>query len=168
VSTVSTTLHNVVGSLPFWSFLFRQVFGSTKTLCLLPLVPESKSYMLYMCASSSLVCERCYTYFENYLDVANAAALPLPVLLQSYRRMHKDTEEVGCPVDPKWTIQTCLACRKNHYTQFEEKFSYAAQKKFVRKDVISKTYFLQMDIDPCPAGISMVCRWSTRRAVSAR
>ena len=32
MSMVNTTLHKVVDSLPYWSLLFRQVFGPTKAL----------------------------------------------------------------------------------------------------------------------------------------
>lgn len=56
--------------------------------------------------------------------------------------MHKGIQIVGCPVDPNWTIQMCLACRTKHYTQLEESFPYAAQKNFVDTDTISKIYSL--------------------------
>ncbi|OAQ32549.1 hypothetical protein K457DRAFT_16112 [Linnemannia elongata AG-77] len=41
------------------SRMFSVVFGPTKRLRLLRNIPESKSYMLYMCAGSLHICEEC-------------------------------------------------------------------------------------------------------------
>ena len=126
ISMVSSTLHDVVDSLPYWSLLFRQVFGPKTALWHLPLVPDSKSFMLYMCAFSSMVCERCNVFFDNHIEAEKAASLPLPARVESYRRNRKGIQLVGCPVDPNWTIQMCLRCRKSHYIVFKESILHAA------------------------------------------
>ncbi|KAF9119217.1 hypothetical protein BG015_006393, partial [Linnemannia schmuckeri] len=51
--------NKIVSSLSVWSHMFSVAFGPTMRLRTLRDMPESKSYMLYMCASSLYICEQC-------------------------------------------------------------------------------------------------------------
>ncbi|KAG9062671.1 hypothetical protein KI688_004975 [Linnemannia hyalina] len=59
MSMVNSNLNKIVSSLSVWSRMFSVVYGPKKRLRTLRNMPESKSYMLYMCASSFHVCEGC-------------------------------------------------------------------------------------------------------------
>ncbi|KAF9560302.1 hypothetical protein EC968_006254, partial [Mortierella alpina] len=57
LSMVNRNFNRIVSSLLFWSRIFPLIFGDTKRLRTLVNIPESKSYMLYICANSLDICE---------------------------------------------------------------------------------------------------------------
>ncbi|KAG0087462.1 hypothetical protein BGZ92_007311 [Podila epicladia] len=83
LSMVSKTFETIVGSLPVWYHLFtKNNYG--KQLRFLRAIPESKSYMLYMCASSLHIWEECYR--QEFFDSETLVDLPLLVLVRLPKR----------------------------------------------------------------------------------
>lgn len=116
LSMVNKNFNRIVSSLSVWSRMFSKVHPYTR-LRTLRNIPESKSYMLYMCALSLHVCEKCYCRLAY--GQSNLYRLPLPELAPMPRRLVPDDnyllEEpdtyLGEEVDCKWTIQMCFSCR---------------------------------------------------------
>ncbi|KAG0056044.1 hypothetical protein BGZ83_006481 [Gryganskiella cystojenkinii] len=94
LSRASQTFYNMISSSRCWSKLFRKLFGIWTLLDTLPAMPESKSYMLYICAISSRICEKCLTYVTpaSSTNPQDMAARPLPIQLPNayLRRRGRD------------------------------------------------------------------------------
>ncbi|KAG0048717.1 hypothetical protein BGZ83_006381 [Gryganskiella cystojenkinii] len=119
MSMVSKTLSSVIGSLVLWLHLFNISHDAHIGLRLLKGVPESKSYMLYMCATSLHLCERCFRLVP--FEVENSAELPLPVLVPLRSRSTNGVRYVGEQINLTWTVRFCLDCRRSHFSEFEER-----------------------------------------------
>ncbi|GJJ74799.1 hypothetical protein EMPS_07157 [Entomortierella parvispora] len=132
LSCVSRTMHAIVSSLNSWSRWFFKAHGPETRLFTLPGMPASKSYMLYMCAVSSRICERCFAH--SGLGSINPVLLPLPVHVPVPKIFRAPPEPffnkngdyttkvdyVGLPMNKNWTIRLCLCCRRKHYEVYEE------------------------------------------------
>ncbi|KAF9278310.1 hypothetical protein BGZ88_000639, partial [Linnemannia elongata] len=82
LSMVNKTLNVIVSSLMVWPRMFYAAHGPKAQLR--PLVSISglkSSYMMFMCASSLHVCEKCFGLTEYNADKAYMLPLPIPVLL---------------------------------------------------------------------------------------
>ncbi|KAG0028647.1 hypothetical protein BGZ81_004545 [Podila clonocystis] len=107
-SMVNKNFNVLVSSLSVWSRMFSVAYGSKKRLRTLRNVPESKSYMLFMCANSCFICENCLV-----LSPYNATAsyrprkywAPLPTLST------KELEYLGEELNLDWQVYMCSGCR---------------------------------------------------------
>ncbi|KAF9967010.1 hypothetical protein BGZ70_000419 [Mortierella alpina] len=119
MSMVNKTLNMVISSLEVWPRMFYAAHGPKGQLRPLVRIPSFKSsYMMFMCASSLHVCEKCFGLTEYNADKAYKLPLPIPVLLP--RRSTDAIKYVGERFDPTWTIRMCLSCRQRHISNLEE------------------------------------------------
>lgn len=101
-SMVINNLNKIVSSLSVWSHMFSVIFGPTKRLRLLRNMPESKIYMLYMCAGSLNVCEECLGL--TLPSTAEPVLVLLPMLSKGNIRF------LGEQVNEDWMIWMCQSC----------------------------------------------------------
>ncbi|KAF8988350.1 hypothetical protein CPC16_010890 [Podila verticillata] len=101
---VNKRLFDLVTNQPVWSTMYHAAFPK-ETLDLLPGMPTSRSYMLFMCAYSFLICEQCFVHCNpKDLGRKQLASLPLKVFLP-------------------WAsdnVKLCPQCRVQHYEQYPE------------------------------------------------
>ncbi|OAQ25155.1 hypothetical protein K457DRAFT_129255 [Linnemannia elongata AG-77] len=90
-SMVNKTFETIVSSLPIWRYLFTEN-TFRKRLRFLRGIPESKSYMLYICANSLHICEECG--YQHRFGSKNLADLPLPVLVRLSESHCSSDEEI--------------------------------------------------------------------------
>ncbi|GJJ67804.1 hypothetical protein EMPS_00150 [Entomortierella parvispora] len=110
---------SAVCNMDFWRWLFEKTYPDGKTkLCFLPCVPESQSYMQYMCAISLVICEQCLNYHRH--DFSDLAEMPLPVPAPSQTRCTESVKYLGEPIDTGFTARLCLPCRKAFYAVYDE------------------------------------------------
>ncbi|KAG0065862.1 hypothetical protein BGZ89_007844 [Linnemannia elongata] len=88
---VNKTFETIVSSLPIWRYLFTEN-TVRKRLRFLRDIPESKSYMLYICANSLHICEECG--YQHRFGSKNLANLPLPVLVRLSESHCSSDEEI--------------------------------------------------------------------------
>lgn len=101
--------------------MFYAVHGPKAHLRSLVSIPRSKSsYMIFMCAPSLHICEKCFGQTRYNMGDLSHLPLPIPVLLP--RRSTDAIKYVGERFDPSWTIRMCLPCRQGHIKDFEEPF----------------------------------------------
>lgn len=119
MSMVNKNFSIIVSSLEVWSQMFYVAHGPKAQLQLLVPTPRFKSsYMIFMCASSLHVCEKCFGLTEYNANRLYILPLPIPILLP---RWSTDTIKYeGDRFDPNWTIWMCLHCRKDHLSDLEE------------------------------------------------
>ncbi|KAG0265880.1 hypothetical protein BGZ95_003190 [Linnemannia exigua] len=119
MSMVNKNLNAIVHSLELWPRMFHAAHGPKAQLRTLVCIPRFKSsFMIFMCASSLHVCERCFGLTEYSSDNVYMLPLSIPVLLP--RRATDAVKYVGDRFDPNWTIRMCLPCRQGHLTDLEE------------------------------------------------
>lgn len=107
VSIVNHIFNKVVFSLTVWPRMFSVTFGPTMRLCTLYNMPESKSYMLYMCASSLYVCQMCLAHSPRKgPNIAMPSPAPPPTILTK-----DNTTYLGEEVDVRWKVWLCNGCR---------------------------------------------------------
>ncbi len=113
LSLVNKNFNDIVSSLSLWSRMFTTAHGPKTRLRCLRGMPESKSYMLYMCANSLRVCEQCLGSFNHYFakEKLEWHLAPLPTLCT------EEFKYLGEPINEDWKIFICLSCsRKNRGT----------------------------------------------------
>ncbi|KAF9310659.1 hypothetical protein BGZ91_007037, partial [Linnemannia elongata] len=124
MSMVNKNFYKIVSSLSVWSYMFSVAFGPTMRLCTLCKMPESKSYMLYMCASSLYICEECLsrTPCETLRDMRGyrqpewgprPALAPMPTLSKGSFKYQ------GEEVNLNWTIWMCPSCRGKQVSEVQ-------------------------------------------------
>ncbi|GJJ75002.1 hypothetical protein EMPS_07360 [Entomortierella parvispora] len=113
LSKVSSLTQHAVCNLPVWSKVFALTHGEKSRLHLLPKLPDSQSYMYYMCAISPKVCEQCFKNCDFETD--RPSAFPLPTIAPSQTRCTKDITYHGEPVDKTFTVHLCLECRREFF-----------------------------------------------------
>ncbi|KAG9073359.1 hypothetical protein KI688_001153 [Linnemannia hyalina] len=119
MSMVNNNLNVIVSSLEVWPRMFYAAHGPKAQLRPLMSIPRFKSsYMMFMCALSLLVCEKCFGLTRHNADKLYKLPLPIPVLLP--RRSTDAIKYVGDRFDPNWTIRMCLPCRQGHISDLEE------------------------------------------------
>lgn len=118
VSRVNKNLNMIVSSLVLWSRIFVISQGPKAHLRPLLRIPKSKSYMLFVCATSLHICERCFG-LANF-DCRFLEDLPLPVRVLLPRRSTEDIQYKGERIDLSWTVRLCLSCRREHFLRVEE------------------------------------------------
>ncbi|KAG0050106.1 hypothetical protein BGZ83_005099 [Gryganskiella cystojenkinii] len=119
LSMADKNFRDIVSSQKIWSRMFSVAYGPKAHLRLLVLIPKFKnSYMMFMCASSLHVCEKCFglTKYEG----CNLSNLPLPIPVLLPRRSTGAVNYVGERFDPDWTIRMCISCRNGHLVDLEE------------------------------------------------
>lgn len=141
LSLVSKTLAETIASLRYWSLLFHRSHDPKTALWLLAGVPESKCYMMYMCAWSSMICEGCYKKCD--INSKNQASFPLPVNPTTESMTRGEITFVGCPVDEQWSIQLCLQCRKDHFALHSETVPHAAERDYLEWHEVTRSYHLE-------------------------
>ncbi|KAK3835020.1 MAG: hypothetical protein J3R72DRAFT_452015 [Linnemannia gamsii] len=109
LSMVNKTFNKIVSSLSTWSRIFFVAHSGNenKRLRTLRDMPESKSYMLYMCAMSLYVCECCLfmAHFKaNINEKPKQRQAPMRALKND--KFEYDGEEV----DMHWTVNMCQSC----------------------------------------------------------
>ncbi|KAG0332297.1 hypothetical protein BG000_010130 [Podila horticola] len=101
---VNKCFFDLVTNQPVWLTMYHTAFPK-ETLDLLPGMPTSRSYMLFMCAYSFLICEQCFVHCNpKELGRAQLASLPLKIHLP-------------------WAsdnVKLCPQCRVQYYEQFPE------------------------------------------------
>ncbi|KAF9183100.1 hypothetical protein BGZ50_004434 [Haplosporangium sp. Z 11] len=154
LSQVNKGLYEVVAGLYLWSWWFDRSHTSNSplkpTLCLLPGEPASKSYMLYMCATSFVICEGCLRRCDNVTHVkGRPVMMPLPVEMPVTRDNAQgepdnsdyeddDNEEE----EDTWTVRLCLHCRIEHYQTYPEPIPDLMNNNFLTKRVLREKYRL--------------------------
>ncbi|KAF9081192.1 hypothetical protein BGX29_004692, partial [Mortierella sp. GBA35] len=118
MSMVNNNFNKIVSSLSVWSRMFSVAFGPTMRLRTLRNMPESKSYMLYMCASSLYICEECLsrTPFET---IYNQGERPSRVLAPMPTLSKGNLKYLGEEVNMNWTIWMCPSCRRKQVSKVE-------------------------------------------------
>ncbi|CAO3571127.1 unnamed protein product [Mortierella alpina] len=106
LSLVNKHFYTIVTSMSLWSRMFTLTHGPKKRLRTLRGMPESKSYMLFMCANSLHVCEQCLgpLKFKETAPLPKAHWAPLPTLST------KDLHYVGEEINKRWSIKMCESC----------------------------------------------------------
>lgn len=94
--------------------------------------------MMFMCASSLHVCERCYG-LARY-DAGDRYKLPLPFPILLPRRSTDAIKYVGDRFDPHWTIRMCLSCRQDHISDLEEPLPQRIEKDVIDWDKLCQKY----------------------------
>ncbi|KAG0255327.1 hypothetical protein BG011_005190 [Mortierella polycephala] len=151
LSQVNKGLYEVVAGLDLWGLWFDRSHTSNSplkpTLCLLPGVSASMSYMLYMCAISFVICEGCLRRCDNVTQVkGRPVMMPLPVEIPDTRGYvpkvldNSDCED-GEEKDP-WTVRLCLHCRTEHYQTYREPIPDQVNNNFLTKRVLREKYRL--------------------------
>lgn len=110
LSMVSKTFYTIVCSLAMWSRLFTSTFGPKKRLRPLIGISESKSYMLYLCASSLHICENCNSLTKY--EAGLRSGLPLLVLVPAPTQSTDEVEYLGERLNEDWYFRMCLSCRQ--------------------------------------------------------
>ncbi|KAK3827370.1 MAG: hypothetical protein J3R72DRAFT_496393 [Linnemannia gamsii] len=110
MSMVNSNFNKIVSSLSVWSRMFSLVFGPTVRLRTLPNMPESKSYMLYLCASSLYVCEQCFVqipfeYSSFGTTYSQPVLAPLPTMTKG------NIKYLGEELNLDWKVWMCTSCR---------------------------------------------------------
>ncbi|KAF9122055.1 hypothetical protein BGX30_002235 [Mortierella sp. GBA39] len=119
VSMVNKNLNVIICSLEVWPRMFYAAHGPKAQLRPLMCIPKAKSsYMMFMCAWSLHVCERCFG-LTGY-NAGNVYMLPLPISIILPRRSTDAIKYMGDRFDPNWTIRMCLPCRQSHLSDLEE------------------------------------------------
>ncbi|KAF9370134.1 hypothetical protein CPB97_002992 [Podila verticillata] len=118
MSMVNRNFNKIVSSLSVWSRMFSFVFGPKMRLRTLCNIPESKSYMLYMCASSFRVCEGCLKLAPWSANINNLG-LPEPVLVRLPTMTKGDIQYLGEEVNLDWKVRMCFACRQKQVLNLE-------------------------------------------------
>ncbi|KAF9988604.1 hypothetical protein BGZ75_009102 [Mortierella antarctica] len=113
LSMVNRNFNRIVSSLLIWSRIFPLIFGDTKRLRTLGNIPESKSYMLYICANSLYICEACLGLTENhlYFNKPQPTLAPMPTMTKG------EIQFLGEELNLTWMIWMCSACRDRQYEQ---------------------------------------------------
>ncbi|KAF9304930.1 hypothetical protein BGZ74_000147 [Mortierella antarctica] len=101
---VNKRFFDLVTNQPLWSAMYYTAFPK-ETLDLLPGMPTSRSYMLFMCANSFLICEQCFVH-HNPKDLGRAQLASLP--LKVYLPWASDN------------VKLCPQCRVEHYEHYPE------------------------------------------------
>ena len=107
LSMVNKTFYSVVSSLAKWSEMFFIAHSQDeKRLRTLRGMPESKSYMLYMCAMSLYTCEHCFHMAQFTADRDSK-----PKQHQApMRTLINHQWYAGQELDMHWTISMCNSC----------------------------------------------------------
>ncbi|KAG0053650.1 hypothetical protein BGZ83_000721 [Gryganskiella cystojenkinii] len=174
LSRCSRTMYEIISASIVWSPWFKKAFGPEVILDTLPAMKESKSYMLYMCAVSSRVCEQCLVYAVPSKMVQDRAARPLRVLIPDAILARRDRTRrrgngaaassnnsnsnsssssnetkslpvyVGEPMNTTWSIRMCLPCRQVHYLDYTESIPVSMLGQFNTYHHIANTYQLNV------------------------
>ncbi|KAF8988694.1 hypothetical protein BGZ52_004341 [Haplosporangium bisporale] len=118
MSMVNKNLYKIVSSLSVWSRMFSVVFGPTERLRTLRNIPESKSHMLYMCASSLRVCEGCLKLAPWDATVYHRT-LPMPVLVRLPTMTKGGVHYLGEEINLHWRVRMCTACGQKQFLDSE-------------------------------------------------
>ncbi|KAG0048803.1 hypothetical protein BGZ83_006290 [Gryganskiella cystojenkinii] len=115
---VNKKLVVLINSLKIWRQMFFLAYGPEKVLRFLHKIPESNSYMLYLRAIRSHLCEECFSVAQ--FQQSHQALLPLPVLAHLPKliirtREGKIVDQIGEEVNASWVVHKCLPCRQKHY-----------------------------------------------------
>lgn len=117
MSRVNRNFNKIVSSLPGWSRMFSVVFGPKMRLRTLRNMPESKSYMLYVCAGSLYICEECLKLVPYLLVQNHSQNLPSSTLVPPPTMSKGNIKYLGEEVNLNWTVRMCRSCRdKLDYT----------------------------------------------------
>ncbi|KAK3808847.1 MAG: hypothetical protein JOS17DRAFT_796855 [Linnemannia elongata] len=99
MSMVDKNLSEIVSSLAVWPRMFYVAHGSKAQLRPLVCIPRfQSSYMMFMCALSLHVCEKCFGLTEYNAGELYKLPLPIPVLL--LRRSTDAIKFVGDSLGP--------------------------------------------------------------------
>ncbi|KAG0062051.1 hypothetical protein BGZ89_010967 [Linnemannia elongata] len=118
LSLVNKNFNKIVSSLSVWSYMFSVTFGPKRRLRIHRNIPESKSYMLYMCASSLYICEECLglTLFRT---VRYSHQRP-QLILAPMPTMSKDgIKYLGEEINVSWMVRMCEPCRSKQRSEIE-------------------------------------------------
>lgn len=116
LSMVNKNFNNIVSSLSVWMDMFKaahkrkgshRMGGPLKHLRTLHNMPNFKSHMLYMCAISLYICERCFNMSSSTpSECVKPKKSPAPMPIMSIGRI----EYVGEELDLNWTVNLCQLC----------------------------------------------------------
>ncbi|KAF9172225.1 hypothetical protein BGX21_006985 [Mortierella sp. AD011] len=135
---VNKTAYGMIASLKIWSQWFALLHGPTHELSLIPGILPSQSYMLYLCAISFKVCERCLKLIDGTYRKGRLAEMPLPVVLDTHCYFDEDDE--FCT--RTWTVRICRSCRVTHYRTHPESLSSVHGASYLTKSEIKEKYML--------------------------
>lgn len=118
MSLVNKTFNKIVCSLSMWSRMFSVTFGPKKRLRTLRNMPESKSYMLYLCASSLYICEEClgltpFATIRYYNERPQLVLAPMPTMTKG------SIKYLGEEINLHWTVRMCQSCCSKQVSEFE-------------------------------------------------
>ncbi|KAF9322464.1 hypothetical protein BGZ91_004312 [Linnemannia elongata] len=122
MSMVNKNFNKIVSSLSVWSHMYSVAFGPKMPLRTLRDRPESKSYMLFMCASSLYVCEECLSrtpcknLYDNWGRRVDLG--PIPALAPMPTSSKGDLKYLGEELNLNWTIRMCPSCRDKQVQEY--------------------------------------------------
>ncbi|KAF8936696.1 hypothetical protein BGZ58_003846 [Dissophora ornata] len=148
LSLVNKAAYGMVTGLEIWSLWYKRLHGPPRKRAL-PMKPisdlsASHSYMLYMCAISFQVCEKCFRQCDGKRQRGRLAAMPLavelssPALEVSNEQVHGDVTEERV----EWTIRLCKGCRVAHFEIYPEPMPEEVATSFLLKRTIKEKYRL--------------------------
>ncbi|KAF9946639.1 hypothetical protein BGZ72_000151, partial [Mortierella alpina] len=105
---VNHHFNRIVSSLLVWTQMFPLIFGDNTRLRTLVNIPDSKSYMLYICANSLYICEECLGLTDN----SSLYYRPQPALAPMPTMTKGDLIYLGEEVNKTWKIWMCSPCRQ--------------------------------------------------------
>ncbi|KAF9963425.1 hypothetical protein BGZ65_003490 [Modicella reniformis] len=158
-SLVSRDTYSLVASLDTWETWFKRMYAHVNIkLRLLPGLPRSHSYMLFMCSISFQVCEKCLKRCDGRRQRGRLAMMPLPVIvpyaglkgsindepadLEDVKTMKPGGKEDHHQQEESWTIRMCKRCRVLHYQSHPEPIPHEIIASFQTKRVLREKYRL--------------------------
>lgn len=151
-SLVNKGLYDLVASLHVWEGWHKRLHGeiwyadnisreARYNMRVLPGLPRSHSYMLFMCAISRQVCEKCLRRCDGKLQRGRLASMPLPVVVHQ-GPVKDELESFEDDEERLWTIRMCKRCRISHYQSHLEPIPQEITTSFLTKRVIREKYHL--------------------------
>ncbi|KAG0044917.1 hypothetical protein BGZ83_009820 [Gryganskiella cystojenkinii] len=108
LARATRALNESVGSLQVWKKWFLKTQGcSSAPFKYLPGVTESRSYMLYLCANSLMICEGCGN--QHRLDQTPVVVSPASIPL---------TRQAPAYFVPGTSLHLCLSCRRQRCAEY--------------------------------------------------
>ncbi|KAG0328744.1 hypothetical protein BGZ99_004604 [Dissophora globulifera] len=151
LSLVNKAAYNLVINLDIWSMMYKRMHGTPQILApplqLLPRIPDSHSYQLFMCAISRQVCEGCFRRCDGQRQRGRLAAMPLPVQQhfpsgwdrnETKLTTGKEEEERG----EGWNVNLCRNCRVEYYQAHPEPIPHTIASSYLTRRAIKAKYHL--------------------------
>ncbi|KAF9209821.1 hypothetical protein BGZ49_000542 [Haplosporangium sp. Z 27] len=137
LALVNKSAYGMVAGLDVWEKWYKKSHRSLP-LALIPGMPASQSYMLYIHSISFAICEECMKLCDGTYHRERLAVMPLPVVLE---RCCKYTTRKELYVED-WTVRFCLPCRVAYFRKNQE----IPQDLFIDTSVPGSSYLSKREL----------------------